>query len=252
MLGTNNGMSILIVDDEDDARENIITNLHPFLDSIQSIEEASDVGKAAICIKDQEPDLIFLDIEMPRKNGFELLKAFPELRSQVIFVTSYNNYAVEAFKHFALGYLLKPIDPDDFKKTFIKARQANRANANIRNFNLLLKHLGKKSSGKRIMINSDSGIEIISENEICYLEAKRNYTFVFLDKKKLVSSKNLAKFEEELSSDIFFRSHRSFLVNTHLIESIQADGIIVMKNGATLSASRAQKSKLLSFLSNMT
>lgn len=244
---------VLIVDDESDARSNIIQLLKKGEFGIGKLLEASNSNKAKEIILTENPDIIFLDIAMPVKSGFDLLAELPEIQSEVIFITSFNQYAQMAFKNLAIGYLVKPIDPDDFEKTVQKAITVSKNKSKLRSYKHLLDILGNKNttSHTKIMIPTENEIEIVSSDEILYFEGLRNYSRCVCHDRKLIVSKNLAVVENWLPESDFVRIHKSYIVNIHKIKSIKNNGELLMVNADEIYMSKSKKALLLDKLSNI-
>lgn len=236
-------MNVLVVDDETNARENIITRLKNLDVELNIIGEASNVSEAREIIDTRSVDIVFLDIEMPGENGFELLKDYNELPFSVVFVTAYNEYAIEAFEHLAQGYLLKPIDNSLLNKV------VNKIISNNNNYsdNTILKKLDsllRESENPRIGIPTEKGMEIINYEDILYLEADSGYSIIYLTDGKIVSSKRLVYFEENLSKRSFIRIHRKYIANTNAIKRYLRSGEITLNNDTKLPVNKASRQRI--------
>lgn len=203
----------IIVDDELSARENLRYLLENNCSNIAVLSEVSNVDNAVIDIKKYMPDVVFLDIEMPQKNGFQLLEAFSDINFQIVFVTAYDTYAIKAFEVAALDYLLKPIDLDRLKEVEQKIKHAVQNNGKRLQ---LLKENNKIL--KKIAIPYKSDYAILNIEDIICIEADRMYSILHLkNAKKYVTAKKLSHYESLLSeNNQFVRTHRSWLVNTSL------------------------------------
>jgi len=243
-------MKALIVDDEKFCRDNLKILLSDYCPEVAEIELASNAEEARNQLSGFEPDILFLDIMMPRENGFELLESISGKPKSIVFTTAHNEYALQAIKAEALDYLEKPINIEDLQYAVSKA--SKRMNAPSKSDDLVkqvLKELSKKSDEEKIAIPMREGFELIAVKEIVHLEASESYTMIYLsDGKRIVSSKNIKVYEEKLDETIFFRTHKSHIINVkhHLVRFSRIDGnSAVMSTGKHVPISRR---KLQSFL----
>lgn len=197
-----------------------------------------------------KPDILFVDVEMPRLNGFELVEKLSHLIGMhIIFTTAYNEFALKAFRVSATDYLLKPIDPDELKQSVNKVvRLAREENTGVSE---LLEYIKSQNTIKKISVTTDKGILFIDQDDVIYLQSEGSYTHIFLKGgKKILSSKSIGDFEEVLTDKGFFRIHHSNIINvTHLSKYIRQDGgYVEMINGATLTVSRRKKDEFLDYI----
>ncbi|WP_290697245.1 LytTR family DNA-binding domain-containing protein [Lacinutrix sp.] len=193
-----------------------------------------------------QPSLVFLDIEMPRINGFELLTKLKEINFQIIFVTAYSEYAIEAFKQNAVDYILKPIDNQDLvvavdkAKAFIKAKTD--AVSNHKLVSLLSENI---SSNNKIIVPTAKGMSFIPKEEVMHLEGYEGYTKIHLtNNTTIISSYNLGKFEKLLCIK-FFKCHKSHIVNLEKVRHFENEGYLVLENRQRVPISRANKKEFL-------
>lgn len=242
----NNLLKTIIVEDEKTSREILGNYLVKYCPNVQVVGEAENIEEALVLIRNNKLDLVFLDVEMPYGNAFDLLDRVGDISFETVFVTAYNQYAMEALNKHAAYYLLKPISIDELIKavdfvTEIKEKE-NRLNDEV---------LVPKSSisNQKISIPTQTGFELLDTNDILYCQADDNYTHFFLedDKKKLVS-KTLGFFEKQLSKHGFFRIHKSYLINLNHILSYHKGkgGVVILGNGKSLPVSSSKKSIFLS------
>ena len=211
-------INAIIVDDEINARENLRYLLSEFCNEVNLLEEVSNVDDAVVAIHKHHPQVVFLDIEMPRKNGFQLLEEFSEINFQIIFITAYDTYAVKAFKVAALDYLLKPIAIDRLKDAVIKA-QKQIENSTISNKNINV--LKENSKGlKKIAIPYKTDYVILNIENVLCIEADRMYSVLHTTtNKKYTVAKKMSYYEDLLCNNInFIRLHRSWIVNVDKIK----------------------------------
>lgn len=239
-------MKTILIDDEKHA---LITLSH-LLEQINGVEiltTIQDSTQAKEIIEKEKPDLVFLDVEMPKMNGFELLGQFEQLDFKVIFTTAYDQYAIKALKMNAFDYLLKPIDLEDLEGAVRKFRE----NEILTNTDQVA-HLSKFNIGQmdKLALSTQKGLSFIKVDEIMYFSASGTYTYVFMDSgDKHLVSKPLSVFEDVfLDDDTFFRAHKSNLINLRFVkEYIRGEGgDIVMQDNTHISLSRNKKQEFLS------
>lgn len=232
-------MKAVIIDDEAGSRNNLKFLLERFCPQVEVAGWANNVGEGLELIAKEAPDLVFLDIEMPEQDGFQLIEQLPTYdRPKIIFTTAYEQYAVKAFKVSAADYLLKPIDIDELKNTVerIDKERAHSWKQALERF--------KDIAPKKLVIPHQSGITFLEENEIICLEANRNYTEIHTKKgKKIMVAKTLGDFEEMLTSNTFFRVHRSFIINLQALEQwvSKEGGYLLMSNQLRVPLARNRR-----------
>ena len=237
-------LQTLIIDDEKRGRELLRMVLSTHCPEVKVIGEASNIKEAYNLIVQTDPDLIFLDIEMPGGTGFDLLSKFDEINFEVIFVTAFDKYAIKAIKFSAMDYLLKPVDEEELVKAIKKVEENQNKKSNKERINNLVSNVKKTSDNQKIGLTSSDGLEFIEIKTILRCEADGKYTSVFLhDGKKLLVSKNLKEFEDLLTDYNFFRIHHSHLVNLDYIKKYQSGrgGYVVMSDGSTITVSQRKK-----------
>lgn len=243
----------LIIDDEEDAREGLKLVIEKFCPevSIEALCETPEIGLKKI--NELQPELVFLDVQMPRLSGFDLLEKVEKINFEVIFVTAFDRYAIKAIKFSALDYLLKPIDVDELI-TAVKKIEEKQKNKTA-HFKSLLNNV-KLSSEKltRLAIPSDNEIIIQKISDIIYCEADSNYTALHLvDGKKITVSKTLKEFENILPETDFCRIHHSTLVNiAHVTKYIKGEGgYVLVTGGDHLDVSRRKKDSFIQKLNKL-
>lgn len=234
----------IIVDDEQSARDNLRYLTEKYCENIEIVAEADKVVTAVEHIKIFQPNLVFLDIEMPKQNGFELFKYFDEPTFQVIFITAYNHYAVKAFEVSAVDYLLKPIDIERLKEAENKVLKQTVLN---QNFEVLEENI-QTPALKTIAIPYKSDFVVIKIKNIICIQANRaysNFTVLNTDKnieKTYTYAKKLAYFEENLPKKQFIRVHRSWIINFNFIQSYsKKESIITLSNNQQIPISKTYK-----------
>lgn len=240
-------MTALILDDEKQSRTLIRKYLEDQFPQIIS-EEVSTLTEAKKHIQNKSYDLIFLDINLGNGTSFDLLDGIKEIDSQIIFVTAHSEFAIKAFKYSAIDYLVKPIDPEEFKTAVEKAiaHAGKSTSLNIDHLQNQIRQINILND--KLVIPTPEGFLLTSISSILYCKANGNYTEIILDQnKKLVSSYTLGHFNDILTVHHFIRIHRSYLVNPHKITGYKRGegGSVVMSNGDELDVSRANKEILL-------
>jgi two-component system, LytTR family, response regulator len=237
-----------IVDDEPDCCEALATLLQRYCPEVKILDICYSAAAALQSIKEHQPKILFLDVEMPFMNGFELLEQLGEINFELIFTTSYDQYAIKAIRFSALEYLLKPIDREELQLSVQKALKRNSFPL-PQQFEILLEKLKHPTIPiNRIAIPTLEGFQLVLAESIIRCESESNYTFLFLkDNRKLTASRNLKEIEELLEDYSFIRVHNSYLVNINEVEKyIKGEGgYLVMCDGSMVNVSRSRKELLL-------
>lgn len=244
----------VIVDDEQDAIEAIKLILAEHCNDIDVVGTARSVNDAVEIIKSTDPEIVFLDIEMPPGTSFDILEKLPNRNFNVIFVTAYNQYAIKAFKYSAIDYILKPIDINDLLQAVDKARKIlqEKGSAVEKQINMLLHNLRIDKPDKIALSTSDS-IEFVQISDIIQIQAEGSYsTLIMADNSHLVVSKNIGEFESLLEDHPFFRPHQSHLINlTHVRKVTRLGNEVVMNDGSIAYLSRRKKNQFLELMASM-
>lgn len=243
----------VIVDDEPHCCETLATMLKRYCPDVEVAGVFHSGMKALPGIKTITPQIVFLDIEMPQMNGFELLEQLHEINFELIFTTSYDQYAIKAFHFSALDYLLKPIDREELQKAVQKVVQ-RQSHPLPQQIDILFKKLYQPSTAiSKIALPTMEGLQMIPADSIISCASDGNYTIFFLkNKKKIVVSRILKEVEEMLEDHSFARVHNSHLVNINEIEKyVRGEGgYLVMSDGSSVYVSRSRKESLLNRLSS--
>lgn len=239
----------IVIDDEIHCQETLGILLREFCPQIQLMELCSSAKQAMKAIEKFNPDLVFLDIEMPGMNGFEMLESLSQISFAVIFTTSYDQYAIKAIKFSALDYLLKPVDPDELKNA-VKKVEEQRHLPLAEQFQILLKQINGKNTGfTKIAVPTAEGFELVPTDQVLYLEASDNYTHLFQkNKNKIIACRTLKEMEEQIQDfPIFLQVHNSYMVNLNeVVKYIRGEGgYLVMSDGSSVNVSRSRKEALL-------
>ncbi len=236
-------LKTLIIDDEPAACNSLYNLLKEHCPQLDVLAPASDVPGAMRIIHKQKPDLIFLDVEMPEQNGFQLLDYFETPDFEIIFTTAYSEYAMKAFEVSAIDYLLKPLQISKLKTAVEKAERMHHQNGSGERVNILKENL-RVNQIQKIALPVADGLSFVSVADIVYLQAEGSYTYVITQKQKLLISKKIKEFEEILSGDNrFFRVHRSYIVNIQYIRQyIRHQGVYLkIENNDTIPVARERK-----------
>lgn len=244
-------ISAFIVDDEFQSREVISLMLAGMFPEIKIVGLVGTVKEALAGIEKKQPKLIFLDVQMRNETGFDLLDKLNEINFELIFTTAHNEFAVKAFRYSALDYLIKPIDASELESAVKKAinKIQLHQSSTSEQVQLLTQHLdGSKKIPDKIAIPSPEGLLFIKVPDIIYCHGLGNYTeFFLMNEQKITSSHTLKQYEELLSDHLFFRAHKSFLINlSHIKKYLRGEGgTAVMSNGHEIEIARRNKTSFL-------
>lgn len=244
----------IIIDDELDSIETLKWKLENYCNEVSILNTFNDPTKGLEFLKNNSIDLLFLDIQMPKLNGFDILQAFPAINFDVIFTTAYDDFGIQAIKFSALDYLLKPVQVNELEKAVQKHINKNNNTAiNQQQIELLFKNIQLEHSGQPglIALATKESIEFVEPDEIVACASDSNYTMVhFRDGRKKLISKTLKEFDLMLTKHHFFRPHHSYLVNLRQVkEYIRTDGgYLVMRNKMTIPVSKSKREAFLKIL----
>ncbi|MEO8862380.1 MAG: LytTR family DNA-binding domain-containing protein [Ginsengibacter sp.] len=241
----------ILIDDEMHCLKTLEILLKEYCANVQVLQKCSDPATGLKAIEMYKPDLVFLDIEMPQMNGFEMLDRLPQVNFALIFTTGYDQYAIKAFHFSALDYLLKPMEPKELINA-VKKVEEHRHLPMPEQFEMLLKKINGINSGfNKIAVPTAEGFELIPAADVVYFEADDNYTHIFLkNKNKIVACRTLKKIEEQIQDyNIFVRVHKSYMVNLNeVVRYVRGEGgYLVMSDNSSVSVSRTRKDTLLNF-----
>lgn len=244
----------ILIDDEAAALNVLSKKIEVYCEGIKVVAQCQSSKDGLLAIQAYKPDLVFLDIEMPWMNGFEMLECLgDQIDFNIVFVTAYDQYAIQAFKVKALDYLLKPVEKDDLISCI------NRVKSHIEKFDSksleeLMQEINKNEGAKRMTVNSTEGMEILNLNDIIYCQAASNYTYIYTSNdRKIVVSKTLSEIEKSLNPNFFMRIHKSYNVNMNYVmrySNIEGSEL-VLRNESKLPISRRKKNEVLEAISNL-
>ena len=246
-------INVIIIDDDASClrtlREILAAIVSP---KIKILAECNSAGEAKQAISVCKPDIIFLDVEMPDKTGFDLLNELNDIHFDVVFVTAYDQYAIQAIKLSALDFLLKPVDGIEVAAAIDRFEKKRNREQMFRQIQLLLENYGlNNDSNKTLAVPTNNGLEFIRTAQITRLEAESSYTTFFLTgNTKLMVAKTLKEIEELLPKNLFFRVHSSHLVNVGFIKRFQKSdgGMLIMEDKSNIPVSRHRKDEFIQFL----
>jgi two-component system LytT family response regulator len=241
-------ITAVIIDDEERGRIVLKQKLKTYCPQVEILGEASTGEEGILLITKCSPRVVFLDIEMPRMDGFEMLHQIKEKRFHLIFTTAYDQYAIKAIKYAAFDYLLKPIDIGELQTAIQKVEQLEVQDHTTEKLDTLQHNLSDQFHLHKIAIPTMEGLLFFNLADIIYLQAENNYSTIhFKDHPKLLTTRTLSDFEEILPSNFFFRPHYSYIVNLNYIKRyIKGDGgQIEMQNGHYVDVSRKRKAEFI-------
>ena len=242
-------ITALIIDDEQDSRETLRNYIGKYCPQVSIVGECANIIEAKAAILKQFPQLIFLDIEMPHGNAFDLLEQWGEIDFEIIFITAFSQYAVQAFNHSAAHYLLKPVDIEELEKAIATVEISLNQKEKVSHAKILLENLAAiHSQNRKLVLPLMEGFEVVKISEILYCEADDNFTrFYFKDGRKTLICRNLKFYEKALNDFGFHRIHRSHIINLDYISKYVKGkgGSVIMENGKELQVSSSKKTELV-------
>lgn len=243
----------ILIDDIEQARTTLRQDLETYAGDFEVIAEASGVVEGAKLLRQVQPDILFLDIQMQDGSGFDLLDLLPEIQFKIIFITASDAHAIQAFRYAAIDYLLKPIDPDELQDALARFRESRiNENDKYRFLNERLKNHGRPN--ERLALHSQDKIQIVEIGQIIRCESSANYTtFFFEDGDQVVVTKTLKEFEDLLSEQGFYRVHQSHLVNTRFIrEFVKSEGgHLILRDKTLIPVSVRKRPEVIKMLESL-
>jgi two-component system LytT family response regulator len=246
----------ILIEDETRSRKTLEWQLNQYCPGVEIVASCESAKEGIDAIKKFNPELVFLDIEMPHMNGFEMLENLQPINFSVIFTTAYDQFAIKAFRFSAVDYLLKPIDKDDLVEAVEKVKKIHGENHRDK-IELLLDQVKLLSQGQKIhkiALTTQDSYVFVDVGDIMYCASERNYTRIFLkDGKNIIVAKTLKLVEELISTDQFFRAHHSFLINVDSIKQFDKDdgGQIIMTNDTKIPLSRGKRDEFFTMFSKL-
>jgi len=246
-------LKAILIDDEKNSRDALQKKLQSHCSEVNIVAVCSNGMEGIVAIKTHQPDIVFLDIEMPHMNGFTMLEQLPEKNFVIVFTTAYNQYAINAIRYGAFDYLVKPVDVQELTAVVKRVVEKKSGQHTSERLTILLEQLQQPATAKptKIAVATQEGLELVSVENIVYLEAIGNYTQLhFTAQKPLMASKTLKEFEDLLQNAGFFRIHNASLVNLVFVKKyIKGDGgQVLLTNNIMLDVARRRKEELLEAL----
>jgi two-component system LytT family response regulator len=244
-------LKVLLIDDEVRATDALRLMIEKMIPAIQQIMVCNDPRKAADIITTYQPALVFLDIQMPHLNGFELMEKIPNKNFKIVFTTAYNEYAIQAIRFSAFDYLLKPIDLEELQDCVQRFLSGNEDY--LQQYDLLKNIIHNIQAPSlqdfRLALPTKEGVHFLNPSSIVRCESVGNYTRFFLeDGTQYLISKTLGEYDQLLTAHQFIRTHKSHLVNKKFIAFIDHDGFAILKNKTRVEVSRRRKEEVMQAL----
>ena len=233
----------LVIDDENRTRDLICKMINSFGLNIEAISGGENVKSGIAAIQSHQPDIVFLDIQMPDGTGFDVLKALPEKNFEVIFITAHEEFAIKAIKFSALDYILKPVDADELKSAVERAMETLNHGREEKQYEALNNNM-QPNQKRKLVLKTQESVHVVDLDTIIRCEADRNYTLFYLvDGKKILVSKTLKDYETLLSGHNFLRVQQSHLVNLDFVSRYDKGngGSVVMKDNSEVPLSPAKR-----------
>lgn len=244
-------MNCILIDDEFDCLDLLELLIIRHCPDLKIIGTYNDGHAGTEAIREHRPDLVFLDVEMPKLDGFGVLEACRNIPFQVVFTTAYEHYAAQAFRYSAIDYLLKPIQKEQLKEATNRARQLRKSSYYTEQREILFDYIHPtKPSREKIALPTSDGIAFLSIRDIIYCASDGNYTEIYIgNNSKQIYTILLKEIEDMLSGHNFYRVHNSFVVNMEKVDQyIKSDSVLQMTNQSRIPVSRQKKEKVLQVL----
>jgi len=249
-------LKTILIEDEEASRETLRNYLNKYCEGIEIISECANIKEGKKAIEAHHPDLVFLDVEMPFGNAFDLLEQFDKIDFETVFVTAYSQYALKALNYSASYYILKPIDIDELELAIKKVREnidlKEEDGYSIQTKVLLENFKHSQNKDKKVVLPVLDGFEVVQVSDIIRCVANDNFTdFYLIDGTKKVICRTLKFYEEVLNDSGFIRVHRSHLINVQYVKSYKKGkgGVVIMSDGSHVDVSASKKQNLLDYFS---
>jgi len=245
-------ITAVIIDDEQKSVSTLKKFLADYCPEIKVLGTADSAKTGLLLITTNKPQLVFLDVEMPYGSGLDLLESLPSIEFETIFITAFNQYAINAFRFAAVDFLLKPVNITQLKEAVTRAIVRINEKSSVKNYQLLLQNLKEQDAGEQKIVLTDSkGQHFIKLNDIIYCIADGSYTHVYLiNSKSFLSSRNLKEFEDMLPKTVFCRIHHGHIVNIlHISKVVKGrGGNVIMRDGRELEIAVRRKDDFLKLI----
>jgi two-component system LytT family response regulator len=229
-------------------REVLRLKLQNTFPDINIVAEASNIEQGFALIQSLNPDLIFLDINMPNGNGFKLLDKFSNPNFEIIFITAYQEYALEAFKNNAIGYIVKPIKNAELIKVVTNAIDKIKLKIIKRKYDFLLEENNQPKQSNKLTIHSSDEISILNIDEIIRCEGWEKYTYFHTATKKILSTQNIGRYKDILEANGFFHCHKSHLINKKMVVGYDKHGFIILTDNSRIPLARRRRTHFQSWI----
>ncbi len=242
----------IIIDDEQHCIGRLLNLIKTYNDTFNVVATCQTVEEALLATENLQPELVFLDIMIHDKTGFNYLEQLDTINFKIIFTTAFSNYAIKAFKFSAFDYLLKPIDTNDFKDCIMRLKQNMHYSGLDIQIKSLLNNLQKDEKKKTITIPTSTGFEILEINNIIHCKADSSYTYIYTKDNEILISKPLKFYDDLLSENNFYRIHNSHLINISHVKKYNKGkgGSVTMSNNTTIDVSTRRKEAFIKLLTN--
>lgn len=242
----------ILIDDERKALAILKNKIERMCPNVEVVAQTQSPNEAIELIKKLEPQLVFLDIAMPELSGFDVIKQFENPNFEIIFATAFDDYAIEAIKHCAIGYLVKPIDNTDLVNAVNNAIKNIEEKTALKKNKLLIENLGIQSfQDKKIVIPATDGLEFVKIVDIIFCEGVDGYTKIhFTNRKPILSSQSIGHFNKILNKKDFYLVHKSYLININFIEKYLNEGYVLLTENHKVPVSRNKRQNFLNSLKN--
>lgn len=243
----------IVIDDENRTRDLIAKMINSFGLDIEAIPAGENVQSGLKAIEEHQPDIVFLDIQMPDGSGFDLLKAVPDKNFEVIFITAHEEFAIKAIKFSALDYILKPIDPEELRSAVENALNTMNQKRDESQFEALQNNISPQQK-RRLVLKTQESVHVVDLDQIIRCESDRNYTSFYLTEgRKILVSKTLKEFETLLIGYNFIRVQQSHLINLDFVDRYNKGngGSVVMRDGSEVPLSPAKREIFFKILENL-
>jgi len=247
-------ITAILIDDERHCNQTLEIEIGRHCPDVKILGSYISGKEGLAAIKSLQPNLVFLDIEMPWMNGFEILQKIDNLNFDVIFITAYDNYAIKAFRFSAIDYLLKPIQHQLLVNAINKVKAKNHHNLPYEQLETLLHNMQDTNGNTRVVFSTSDGLEIVEIKSIVRCQSDNNYTYIYLSNgENIFLSKTLKEVETMIQSPMFLRVHQSHLVNIIFIKRfVKSDGgYLLLKDGKQVSVSKSRKEQLIHRIANI-
>lgn len=243
-------VNAILIDDERKALAILKDKITRLCPNVKVVAETQSPKEGVALIKTLKPQLVFLDVAMPEMSGFDLLTEIPNPDFEIIFATAFDNYAIEAIKHCAIGYLVKPVDNSDLVETVEKAINNIQEKSALQKNRLLIENLGIQTfQNKKIVVPTQEGLEFIQISDIIHFQGDNGYTHIhFSNRKPILSSHSIGYFNKLLENQSFYLIHKSHLINLSHIEKYLNEGYVVLTGSFKLPVSRNRRQDFLNSL----